>query len=209
MIFGKRDILRTIGWAWIPYWKKKGNQDFHLDPQRGWIVSWEKKDGKRYTALLNPNEYSDILSYEETVRVDVEMFLRGRGRSVVFRHSEDSNPGRRHVKCIICGKDTRSVISICIDCQWKEYQERPFLVYIFPHPGVNPFFDKRKIWSSSEWKKRRDEFIEGKCCEWCGSEDDLVIHHPQLPGSLTEEEYKSLEGAIVLCKKHHFLIHEN
>ena len=36
-----------------------------------------------------------------------------------------------------------------------------------------------KPWQSSAWKKKREEFLKGKSCEWCKSEKNLVIHHPK------------------------------
>lgn len=35
----------------------------------------------------------------------------------------------------------------------------------------------RKLWQSPEWRKKRQELIEGKSCVWCGSTEELVIHH--------------------------------
>jgi hypothetical protein len=57
------------------------------------------------------------------------------------------------------------------------------------------------------WRKRRAKFLEGKRCEWCGSDENLVIHHPQPSNSLTNSQYESFEGTMVLCKKCHFQLH--
>lgn len=34
-----------------------------------------------------------------------------------------------------------------------------------------------KPWKTSAWKKKREEFIKDKECEWCGSKKELSIHH--------------------------------
>lgn len=36
---------------------------------------------------------------------------------------------------------------------------------------------KRKPWQLSAWKRKRLELLKGACCEWCGSTENLVIHH--------------------------------
>jgi len=40
---------------------------------------------------------------------------------------------------------------------------------------------KSRIWSQSEWRRKRSEFIENKVCKWCGSKSSLVIHHTKSP----------------------------
>jgi len=65
-----------------------------------------------------------------------------------------------------------------------------------------------KPWQLSRWEKRRKEFIKGKSCEWCGSRETLAIHHPQERDSLTEAEYESFEGTMILCKRCHFALHK-
>jgi len=35
----------------------------------------------------------------------------------------------------------------------------------------------RKPWQTKEWKEKRDKFLKGESCEWCSSNNDLVIHH--------------------------------
>jgi hypothetical protein len=37
------------------------------------------------------------------------------------------------------------------------------------------------IHKSKEWLEKREKFIEGKVCEWCGSEGPLHIHHINPP----------------------------
>jgi hypothetical protein len=34
-----------------------------------------------------------------------------------------------------------------------------------------------KPWHKPSWRKKREEFIKGKSCEWCSSKGTLVIHH--------------------------------
>jgi len=75
-----------------------------------------------------------------------------------------------------------------------------------------PFVDelptgRSKPWQISGWKKARKEFLKGKSCERCGSEEKLVVHHPQARYSLSDEQYESLEGAVALCKRCHFSLH--
>lgn len=36
-----------------------------------------------------------------------------------------------------------------------------------------------KPWRTAEWKKKRAQLLEGKKCEWCGSDKDLCLHHPK------------------------------
>ena len=66
---------------------------------------------------------------------------------------------------------------------------------------------KSKVWQLSKWRERREEFIKGKSCEWCDSEKNLAVHHPQKKNSLTDQEYESFDGAMILCKKCHFAFH--
>lgn len=37
------------------------------------------------------------------------------------------------------------------------------------------------IHKSKQWIEKREKFIEGKVCEWCGSTDQLSIHHKNPP----------------------------
>jgi len=36
-----------------------------------------------------------------------------------------------------------------------------------------------KPWNTVSWRRKREELIQGKQCEWCGSTDTLVIDHNQ------------------------------
>ncbi len=63
-----------------------------------------------------------------------------------------------------------------------------------------------KTWQSLEWKKNKEEFLKANPnCAWC-DKPATVPHHPQKDGTLTKEEYISLEGCIPLCDKCHFAI---
>ena len=65
----------------------------------------------------------------------------------------------------------------------------------------------KKTYETLAWRQKRDALIVGKSCEVCGSNKVLAVHHPQPPNSLTEKEYLSLEGTVILCKKCHFIVH--
>lgn len=66
----------------------------------------------------------------------------------------------------------------------------------------------RKPWAKSSWRTKRAEFIKDKTCEWCSSSTNLVIHHPQKKNSLSDDEYTSFKGAMVLCKRCHGAWHK-
>lgn len=66
---------------------------------------------------------------------------------------------------------------------------------------------KRKPWALHEWKERRSELVQGKSCEWCGSKENLVAHHPQRRNTLRNEAYMSLEGTMILCNRCHLALH--
>lgn len=65
----------------------------------------------------------------------------------------------------------------------------------------------RKPWALADYGKRRKEYIKGKSCKWCGSKENLVLHHPQKPNSLSDKDYRSLVGVEVLCSSCHYAIH--
>lgn len=35
-----------------------------------------------------------------------------------------------------------------------------------------------KTWQTIAWKKAAKDFVTGQVCEWCGSKDKLLPHHP-------------------------------
>ena len=53
-----------------------------------------------------------------------------------------------------------------------------------------------KPWQTKEWIEKRKAFIEGKVCEWCGSDDNLVIHHKSYVDNtgepISDEQYLDL-----------------
>ena len=66
---------------------------------------------------------------------------------------------------------------------------------------------KGKVYQSKEWKEKVVAFISGKSCEWCGSTEHLLAHHPyrDTPDAIYEDLY--LSGCIVLCNTCHFMFH--
>lgn len=66
---------------------------------------------------------------------------------------------------------------------------------------------KGKVYQSKEWKEKVAAFIQGKKCEWCGSTEKLLAHHPyrDTPDAIYQDLY--LSGCIVLCNTCHFMFH--
>ena len=65
---------------------------------------------------------------------------------------------------------------------------------------------KKVTWQSLEWKEKAAAFVEGKCCAWCETTENLVPHHPKKKGSYTHDEYMDLERfCVVLCGKCNFM----
>lgn len=60
-------------------------------------------------------------------------------------------------------------------------------------------------WRTQEWQEASAKFVKDKKCEWCGTTENLVPHHPKKKGGYTREEYLSFEGCIVLCSKCNFM----
>jgi len=67
----------------------------------------------------------------------------------------------------------------------------------------------KKTYASKEWKKNVKEFVKGKTCEWCGTTEKLLAHHPFLT-SYKDGTYGDLylSGCIVLCTRCHFALHK-
>ena len=67
--------------------------------------------------------------------------------------------------------------------------------------------NKSKIHASKEWKEASAAFVAGKSCEWCGSKEHLLAHHPyrDTPDAIYPDLY--LSGCIVLCNTCHFMFH--
>jgi hypothetical protein len=66
---------------------------------------------------------------------------------------------------------------------------------------------KSKVYQKKEWKASVEKFVAGKNCEWCGSTEKLLAHHPyrDTPDGIYEDLY--LSGCIVLCNTCHFMFH--
>lgn len=64
-------------------------------------------------------------------------------------------------------------------------------------------------WDSKEWKDNRERVLKkNKRCMGCGSEENLVIHHPKKGyNSYVHYEYLNMEDVIVLCRRCHYLEH--
>ncbi|MCK9591426.1 MAG: hypothetical protein M0Q91_05385 [Methanoregula sp.] len=78
-------------------------------------------------------------------------------------------------------------------------------------PGAIRTKNKRKsmknTWQTVAWKKAAKEFIKGKSCEWCGSTDKLLPHHPYQNAKDGVYPDLYLSGCIVVCNKCHFMYH--
>ena len=66
---------------------------------------------------------------------------------------------------------------------------------------------KGKVYASKGWKEKVAAFVAGKSCEWCGSKEHLLPHHPyrDTPDAIYEDLY--LSGCVVLCNTCHFMFH--
>lgn len=66
---------------------------------------------------------------------------------------------------------------------------------------------KARTYTSKEWKEKVAAFVNGKSCEWCGSTENLLAHHPyrDTPDAIYQDLY--LSGCIVLCNTCHFMFH--
>lgn len=61
--------------------------------------------------------------------------------------------------------------------------------------GKSPPGSKR----SSKWRKTRDEFLRGKCCEVCGGKKYLIAHH-KIPFHLAPELELDFDNLSALCE---------
>ena len=66
---------------------------------------------------------------------------------------------------------------------------------------------KGTVYQSKAWKEKVKTFVAGKSCEWCGSTEKLLAHHPyrDTPDAIYQDLY--LSGCIVLCNTCHFMFH--
>lgn len=67
---------------------------------------------------------------------------------------------------------------------------------------------KYKLRYSKEWKKQREEIIEGKVCAWCGSDKALVVHHYNEPKVTGLAKWKSIMRSTEKQKKYADLPYE-
>jgi len=65
---------------------------------------------------------------------------------------------------------------------------------------------KSKIYASQSWKENKAQFVKGKKCQWCGSTEKLLPHHPykDTPDGIYEDLY--LSECVVLCGTCHFML---
>ena len=61
-----------------------------------------------------------------------------------------------------------------VKCQGEEKMEKRYANNIYIN---NPNFGVKNIRQWKIYREKRDEFISGKVCEVCGSNEDLAIHH--------------------------------
>lgn len=52
-----------------------------------------------------------------------------------------------------------------------------------------------KPWKTDAWKKKRDELIKNKGCEWCGSTEDLSVAHKEKALSYYQD-YRIVSGEL-------------
>ena len=67
---------------------------------------------------------------------------------------------------------------------------------------------KKKIWGTKEWKDGVKEFTKGKSCEWCGTTERLLPHHPYRNTKDIDYLDLYLSGCVVLCNRCHFALHK-
>jgi len=61
-------------------------------------------------------------------------------------------------------------------------QDRAHVSHAVAHGWItSETMSKSKIWSRTEWRNKRSEFVKDKGCQWCGSKNSLVIHHTKTP----------------------------
>jgi hypothetical protein len=70
----------------------------------------------------------------------------------------------------------------------------------------NRRISKSKIYASKSWKENKTAFVADKKCQWCGSTEKLLPHHPykDTPDGIYEDLY--LSECVVLCGTCHFML---
>lgn len=135
-----------------------------------------------------------------------------KSRDIEFKEKEEHpnwKGGKPKAKCKNCGKEFigehGNPNNYCsYNCRAednkKEGKENNFW-----NGGETNWKKKRYLYSSNKWAKIRKKIIErDRCCQVCGREEDLVVHH--------KIRYKdggknTPENLITLCKKHHSKLH--
>ncbi len=66
----------------------------------------------------------------------------------------------------------------------------------------------RRTRETPAWKEAKKAFIAGKTCEWCGTSEYLLVHHPY-SSSYAEGLYLQFDVAqcMVLCRRCHAALH--
>ena len=67
----------------------------------------------------------------------------------------------------------------------------------------------KKTWETDDWKTAKEEFVRGRVCDWCGSEESLVPHHPRIEAYRDLKSYLDFQmaGCLVLCQRCHWAVH--
>ncbi len=65
-----------------------------------------------------------------------------------------------------------------------------------------------RIWATKEHKAKVKAFCDGKTCQWCGTTDQLLAHHPYMESYKGVYSDLELSGCIVLCRRCHFALHK-
>jgi len=65
----------------------------------------------------------------------------------------------------------------------------------------------KQTWQTVSWKNAVSAFIAGKSCEWCGSKEALLAHHPYQDTKDGVYPDLYLSGCVCVCNKCHFMYH--
>lgn len=65
-----------------------------------------------------------------------------------------------------------------------------------------------RIWATKEHKAKVKAFCAGKTCQWCGTDQNLLAHHPFVESYKGVYSDLELSGCIVLCTRCHFSLHK-
>jgi len=64
-----------------------------------------------------------------------------------------------------------------------------------------------KIRVSKRWRQQTKHLTEGKTCEWCGTTEKLLVHHPEDTMYVNEETYLDFSSCQILCSRCHYHLH--